>query len=128
MNLKMRTDGTFLIVDLDGNIDFESAMQFKKDCEIQIEKFESQRIVFNLSGLRFVGSSAINQFIKVLRGFNIKPIKPKFCHLSSEFERLFRAYETVRKPFEIYPSEMEAKASFDAPPVVKKRGRRPLSN
>ena len=128
MNLKTRLDGNILVFELEGNIDFETAMQFRESCVDTLQKQNPQRIVFNLSRLKFVGSSAINQFIRVLRDLNTKEVKPRYCHLSSEFERLFRAYETARKPFEIYPSEVDAKASFDAPPAPRRRGRRPMSN
>ncbi|MBI1861229.1 MAG: STAS domain-containing protein [Deltaproteobacteria bacterium] len=128
MNLRTRLDGNVLVFELEGNIDFESAMQFRDSCVETISKQNPQRIVFNLNGLKFVGSSAINQFIRVLRDLNSKEVKPRYCHLSSEFERLFRAYETARKPFEIYSSEVDAKASFDAPPAPRRRGRRPLTN
>lgn len=127
MNLRTRIEGNVVVFELDGNIDFESALQFRNTID-SIEKNNPERIIFNLSGLRFVGSSAINQFIKCLRGLNTKTVRPRYCHLSSEFQRLFRAYETARKPFEIYSSESEAKASFDLPPAPKRRGRRQLSN
>ena len=128
MDFKSRLDGNVLVFDLKGNVDFESALQFKEQCHQTIHKQNPERIVFNLSGLRFVGSSAINQFIKVLKEFNSITIKPKYCHLSCEFERLFRAYEAARKPFDIYPSESDARASFDAPVVPRRRGRRPLNH
>lgn len=127
MNLKTRIEGNVVVFELDGNIDFESTVLFRETV-LAIEKKNPERVVFNLSRLRFVGSSAINQFIKVLRDLNSMPVRPRYCHLSSEFERLFRAYQTARKPFEIYPSETDAKASFDAPPAPKRRGRRPMAN
>ena len=127
MNLTTRVENNVVVFELNGNVDFESIMQFKETIAT-IERSDPGRIVFNLSNLRFVGSSAINLFIKVLRNLNSKPIKPRYCNLSSEFEKLFRAYQIARKPFEKYPSEYEAKASFDMPILQKRRGRRSVSN
>ncbi len=128
MDYKTRVEGNVLVFELKGSVDFESAILFRAECHRAIAKQSPERIVFNMTGLRFVGSSAISQFIKVLKNLNSKTVKPRYCHLSSEFQRLFRAYEAVRKPFEIFPSESEARASFDAPARPRRRGRRPLNH
>jgi anti-anti-sigma factor len=126
VNLRLRHESTTLVFELDGNLDFETTIQFGETYISLIQKHNPERIIVNLQGLRFVGSSGINQFIKILRDFNTKNCKPRFCHLSPEFVRLFRAYQTSRKPFEIYLTEDEAKSSCHEPisPFGHRRRRR----
>lgn len=116
MNLRARQEGNVLIFELEGHLDFETAVQFKDACREVIKIKNAEQVVFNLEKLKFVGSSGINQFIKVMKEFNSKKDKPKICAPSSEFEKLFRALQTQRHPFQIFCEEKEAIDSF-APPI-----------
>lgn len=121
MILKARQHDKITIFELEGHLDFETTQQFRNTCESYIRKNAAMRIVFNLEKLKFVGSSGINQFIKVLKDFNASEAKPKMCHLSSEFLKVFRAYQTSRNPFDIYDDETQAIQSFSEPPAVVKK-------
>lgn len=122
MILRAKNDGELLILELEGQLDFETTLQFHETCTSLIQKKASQKVVFNLEKLKFVGSSGINHFIRIMKDFNspkfYKP-KPKLCHLSSEFVRIFRAYQPSRNPFDIFETLPEAVAAFDAPPPKK---------
>lgn len=125
MILRAKKDGNVLVFELEGHLDFETTQQFEETAQSMIEKSEAPpRVVFNLERLKFVGSSGINQFIKVMKDFNANDNKPRFCNLSSEFVKMFRAYQTSRNPFEIHETEPEARAAFDLPPAPKKPGRK----
>ena len=124
MIMRAKQDGNVLVFELEGHLDFETTQQFEETCGSMIGKAERPRIVFSMEKLKFVGSSGINQFIKVLKDFNGSPQKPRLCNLSSEFVKMFRAYQTARNPFEIHETMAQAIASFDAPPVPKKPGRK----
>lgn len=124
MIMRAKQDGDFLLLDLEGQLDFETTLQFGDTCEDLIDKSADTKVIFNLSKLKFVGSSGINHFIKVLKDFNSMAKKPRYCLLSSEFTRVFRAYQTNRNPFHILETEELARASFDIvalPPTPKKR-------
>jgi len=128
MNLRARRAGEALIIELDGQLDFESTQQFQDTCEDLIRKADTKQVVFHLRGLRFVGSSGINHFIRVLKEFNSFAEKPRLCHLSTEFMRMFRAYQSVRNPFEILEDEALAIASFaesrPGKPMAKTKSRK----
>ena len=49
----------------------------------------------------------INQFVKVLKTINHQTIKPKLVSVSTEFEKILRALETVRNPFDIFENESQ---------------------
>lgn len=125
MNMRSRQEGVTVILELEGLLDFETTVQFKNYCHSLLKKTGSQRVVFNMDRLKFVGSSGINQFIRILKEFNTYQEKPRYCKLAIEFLRVFRAYETARNPFEIHEDEATAILSFDiVPEVLPKRAPR----
>jgi anti-anti-sigma factor len=122
MILRARTDGSIVIFELEGQLDFETTQQFQEACATVMRQHgNAGRMVFNMERLRFVGSSGINQFIRVLKSFNVGPERPKYCRVSPEFEKLLRAFETTRSPFEVFPDETEALAAFASTPPIPMR-------
>jgi anti-sigma B factor antagonist len=81
----------------------------------QLEELYKQnagaRVVINLRGLNFVGSSGISSFVKSLRMFNRMSIKPSYCGMKSEFLRMFRLFED-QGAFDIFENENDAMASY----------------
>lgn len=124
MIIRARQDGNIIVFDLEGQLDFESTSQFETTCRNIINKTPASRLVLNMEKLKFVGSSGINHFIRILKNFNQMEAKPRICRASSEFEKIFKAYQTARNPFELFPDEREAIASFDLPPAPKKLPRK----
>jgi anti-anti-sigma factor len=121
MILRARKDGNITIFELEGHLDFETTNQFNDKCDALMNDVPEQQVVFNLEKLKFVGSSGISQFITILKKFNNRKPKPRLCHLSTEFNRMFRAYETTRNPFEIFDSETQAISNITSPPEKKSR-------
>jgi anti-anti-sigma factor len=122
MILRARKDGNITVFELEGHLDFETTQQFHDKCDAMMSDTPETEVVFNMEKLKFVGSSGINQFITILKRFNTRKPKPRLCKLSTEFHRMFRAYETTRNPFEIFETEGEAITSFTNP--VEKKPRR----
>jgi anti-anti-sigma factor len=123
MILRAKPEGSILILELEGHLDFETTLQFEDTFNSLVEKNHASGVVFNLQKLKFVGSSGINQFVKVLKDFNNGEVKPKFCFVSSEFSKIFRAYQTTRNPFDIFEDEGQARAAAALPPVPRKPAR-----
>lgn len=115
MILRARKDGNITVFELEGHLDFETTQQFHDKCDSLMTDAPEHQVVFNLEKLKFVGSSGISQFITILKRFNNRKPKPRLCKLSTEFTRMFRAYETTRNPFEIFETEPAAVASFSTP-------------
>lgn len=113
MIMRAKQEGDVLIFELEGHLDFETTQQFQETCASLVEKHGCRRLVFDFGKLKFVGSSGINQFISALKAFNTnKQEKPKLVRVSPEFDRLIKAYQTTRNPFEIFADEHEAIAAF----------------
>lgn len=102
-------DGT-TIVELSGYIDYEAMTPLTQHLEELYKKNSSARVVINLRGLNFVGSSGISSFVKKLRMFNRMRMKPSYCGMKSEFQRMFRLFED-QGSFDIFDNEDEARAS-----------------
>jgi anti-anti-sigma factor len=120
MIMRAKNEGNVLILELEGHLDFETTQQFQETCTSLIRKQEATGVIFDMEKLKFVGSSGINHFVKVLKEFNSGDMRPKFCHVSSEFSKIFRAYQTARNPFEIFDDKGQAIAAVANPPPVKK--------
>ena len=124
MIMNARRNQDVVICQLEGYLDFETTSHLKETCAMLMKQNNTHRIIFNMEKLKFVGSSGINQFIKVLKHLNAQKEKLKLCNLSSEFQKLFKAFETSRKPFQIYDDEGKALASFALPAVPQKSAKR----
>jgi len=111
MQAKLRKDGDVTVVDLTGRLDFETSEPFR---ETIAEMLGNSKVVFNLSGLSFVGSSGISAFVNTLKELSDKaPVRPRFCHVRSEFQRVFKS--TGPDAFPLFEDETAAVKSFDQP-------------
>ncbi|NBX75519.1 MAG: anti-sigma factor antagonist [Proteobacteria bacterium] len=115
MIIRARQEGNTVIFNLEGHLDFETITQFEHSCRRLLAKDAQPRIVVNMETLRFVGSSGISQFVEVLKTINHRDCRPKLVSVSSEFEKILRALETKRNPFDIFESETQGLLAFDAP-------------
>ena len=123
MILRARQEGNVVVLELEGQLDFETTFQFRETCLDIMKKTKTNQLVFNMEKLKFVGSSGINQFIKVLKEFNAKKEKPKFIGVSVEFTKLVRAYQAKRHPVEILDTKQTARQSIEAIGPKRTKGR-----
>jgi len=123
MIIRARQEENTVIFNLEGHLDFETIVQFEETCRRLLTSDAVPRIIVNMEALKFVGSSGINQFVKVLKTINHQPTKPKLVCVSTEFEKILRALETVRNPFDIFENEVQGILAFDAPtsPELEKK-------
>ncbi len=127
MKMKQRNEGLFCIFELEGHLDFETTQRLGEKCKEFAKTSPETKVVFNMEKLKFVGSSGINQFVDVLTSFNRLPQKPRYCQVSTDFQKIFKALQPARNPFVVVNSEIEALTSFDAitdeePKKDKKKG------
>jgi anti-anti-sigma factor len=101
MKANLRKDGDLTIIEIKGYLDYESAYPLKNSLQEIYSRDENSRIVFDLKGLEFVGSTGVSTFVKTLKVFNKMRMKPCYCNVKSEFLTLFKAYEEQEKPFTV---------------------------
>lgn len=91
MQAKVLQKNGVVIVNLEGYIDVETAGPFKEACLKSLGQAAS-KVVFNLEGLNFVGSTGILPFVETLNDIcDQNPSKINFCKVSSEFQKVFKA-------------------------------------
>lgn len=103
-------DGVF-VIGLKGRLNYEWVDAFRSK---YLSRFQSEKIVFNLSQLSFVGSNGINEFVAALRDLFVEPsTKIKLCGVANEFQRVFSA--SPLKDIEIYEDNKQACQAFMNP-------------
>jgi anti-anti-sigma factor len=90
MEAKVLKKNGVTVVNLKGFIDIETAEPFREACRKSLSK--SEKVVFNLEGLNFVGSNGILPFVETLHDLcDQATVQIKFCSVSSEFQKIFKA-------------------------------------
>lgn len=108
MEAKVEYRSDIYVVNLSGQMDFESADSLRVQC---LRNFNQKNVIFNMRSLNFVGSSGITPFLQLLSELQSQ-LGPRFkiCSVSNEFMRLFDV-GTV-EGIEIYGSVDDAERSF----------------
>lgn len=110
MEARFGMQGSVMVVELKGRLDFETAAPFRRTC---LEKLATEKVVFDLRDLNFVGSLGLKDFVDTLDFMKKKSTTGvKFCGVSSEFRRLFEASGLLGH--EIYDSREKAIQSFSS--------------
>lgn len=116
MKTQIKKTGDCVIINFEGNLDFESAEPLKENLSriLSATKTDSAaKIIFDLENLEFVGSSGISNFVQTLKEFNHKTNeKPRYCNVKSEFKRIIKAFDEDQV-FMIHDNVAHAKKSFD---------------
>lgn len=120
MKTQIKKDGDTVVVSIDGKIDHETQVPLKDE----LQKLSRQaarpnktdtvatKVIFNLKNLEFVGSSGISNLVQTLKDFNTRAeIKPRYCHVRSEFQKIIKAFDE-EQGFEIFDTEERARSSF----------------
>ncbi len=108
MKAKIRQVNDCTVVELSGFIDYETLSPLTRQLQEIYRSNEASKVVINMRGLNFVGSSGISTFVKSLGVFNRLRMKPSYCGLKKEFHRMFKLFED-RGNFEILDTEDAAK-------------------
>ncbi len=117
MKTQIKKNGDVVIINFEGNLDFESTEPLKENLSRILNATHTDsaasKIIFDLEGLEFVGSSGISNFVQTLKEFNHKSEeKPRYCNVKSEFKRIIKAFDD-EQVFEIHDNIAHAKKSFD---------------
>lgn len=110
MKIFERYNGDVVILDVIGNLDFDSAPELKVKLEALI-KFGHQKIVLNLSAVDLIDSTGVGSIM-----FGLKLIDPtvgdiKIVGLSFQNKNIISVLE-LDKVFSLMPSEEQAIGSF----------------
>jgi MFS superfamily sulfate permease-like transporter len=91
MVAKLSWYGDIMIVGLQGQLDFESVNQFRKKSQ---RHFAQNKVIFSLKNLNFVGSTGVQDFVRVLAELSEKnPYGLGVAEARSEYELLLEPYQ-----------------------------------
>jgi anti-anti-sigma factor len=117
MKTEIKKNGDTIVVSMNGKLDFETTIPLREDLGKILRQTQgdsaAKKIIFSFENLEFVGSSGISSFVQTLKDFNASsPLKPRFCHVGSEFRRVIKAFDEEQL-FDFYENEERARRSFD---------------
>lgn len=113
MEANYQKHGEVVIVELKGRLNFEMSGPFRKTC---LERLLSEKVVFDLRHLNFVGSLGLKDFVDTLDHM-VQHSRSgiRFSGVSSEFKRLFEA--SGISTLTMFETTDKAVQSFTAPPL-----------
>jgi anti-anti-sigma factor len=102
--------GEVTVIALEGKLDFENQDILRENITTLVR--QGRKVVVDMEGLNFVGSSGITHFIRSLyefqeRGYSV----PKLCNVKSEFKKIISAYDSNRD-FSIHDTRDDAVNGF----------------
>lgn len=101
--------GDVTVISLEGKLDFEN-QDILRDNIFSLTK-QGKKIVVDMEGLSFVGSSGITCFIRSLYELQEKGLTmPQLCNVKSEFRKIISAYD-LNRDFTMHETR-EAAAGF----------------
>lgn len=102
--------GEVTIIALEGKLDFENQDILRESIVTLIS--QGRRVVVDMEGLSFVGSSGITHFIRSLYELQERGLRvPHLCNVKSEFLKIISAYD-VNREFAIHGSREAAVSGF----------------
>lgn len=111
MQARVKIQNEICVVSLAGRVDVETAEPFRAACARELK---GKRVVFDFSGLMFVGSQGLLPFLETLQAFHDQsPGAFKFSGVGVEFAKLFAA--TPLNVVEIHPTIDQAVLAFYIP-------------
>lgn len=112
MELTYRNEEEFLVITLQSDsLDAKDAPEFKQKVIDIIMANHSQRVVIDLSSLKFIDSSGLGSFLAVLRTINSRGGELKLASMSRAVRTMFELV-SMHKIFDIHPSLDEAKQAL----------------
>lgn len=127
MKTRITTEGDVTVIELSGYLDFETANPIATSIDEIYKNDKQARVVINMTGLQFVGSSGISSFVKNLRVFNKMKMKPSYFGVRSEFMKIFKVFEEEH-PFDVSDTlesaRMAALARYEAWQIKTLRSKR----
>ncbi len=101
MKSQFKKVGDTIVVSVDGKLDYETQDRFKENLQKVATATAKNntdsvptKVIFDMEGLEFVGSSGITEFIRTLKDFGTATDqKARILKASSEFKKVMRAFD-----------------------------------
>ncbi|MGZ3712849.1 MAG: STAS domain-containing protein [Bdellovibrionota bacterium] len=110
LRASLLNQGEVTVIALEGKLDFEN-QDILRESIISLTR-SGKRVIVDMEGLSFVGSSGITHFIRSLYELQERGmVVPHLCNVKSEFRKIINAYD-LNKEFFIHESREAAVDGF----------------
>lgn len=107
MDIAVRTSGSTSIVDLSGDITLRTTPEVRKVLLSQFREKTTQRVIVNMSGVRYIDSAGVASLVEALR--LARDLKSRFALFGlGKIARQVLDLTRLTKVFEIHDNEEEA--------------------
>jgi anti-anti-sigma factor len=98
---RLKNEGEVTIISIQGSLDIEQTQPFKETC---IKHFLNKKLVFNMEGASFVGSTGLKAFLDTVQmlseesafGLKIVGLRPEFRRILQNMEiRTLQIHESL---------------------------------
>lgn len=98
LRASLLNQGEVTVIALEGKLDFENQDMLRESI-VNLTR-QGKRVIVDMEGLSFVGSSGITHFIRSLYELQERGLKvPHLCNVKSEFRKIINAYDINREFF-----------------------------
>ncbi len=87
MNIKK--EGTYLVIDLEGEIDEHTCKQIKTSVDLEYDKTNTKNIVFNLKNISFLDSSGVGMILGRFKKVNDRGGQVYVTNVNEQVDRIF---------------------------------------
>lgn len=116
MKVKLKQEGDVLVISMNGYVDLLSTGRLKNGLKAYIKNSKTKnRILFNLDGLNFVGSTGLTELVSIIKDFyDEEDAEVKICCVDESFKKLFK-FRSIDDNIldEIFENEKIAVNKFD---------------
>ncbi len=110
LRASLSNQGEITVISLEGQLDYENQDVLRENILVLMQG--GKKVVVDMEGLNFVGSSGITHFIRSLYEFQEAGYSvPRLCNVRSEFRKIINAYD-INKDFSIHESRESAMTDF----------------
>lgn len=89
MNIESKVFDTYVLIEVDGDVDASSAIFLDKEIESSLEK-NVERVLVDCTKLEYISSAGLGVFISYLKDFEAKNIVLVICGLSEKVKNVFQ--------------------------------------
>ena len=113
MEIAKKEEGTVAVLSLKGRLDLASGSQLKEEIRKLFER-NLTSIHLNLAEVEFINSSGLGSLVSIMKEVRLVKGRLTLSNLASYVQEIFDITQ-LSHIFEIFQSEEEALASFQAP-------------
>jgi len=112
MEIQMRDQDSLAVLSLSGRLDLASGATLKEQVK-RLTQSNTTQVHLNLSEVEFINSSGLGALVSIMKEIRLQKGRLTLSNLASYVQEIFEITQ-LSHIFEIYPTEEEAVATYQA--------------